>query len=263
MRVSRSSDSDSVPESVSIPKQFNGPLESGQGGYCSGIVAGLLGATAEVSLRRPVPLDTPLGVVRESDGSIRLLDGETLIADAHAVSAVDVEVPEPVSPEQARLAARRYRGPSEGLFSRCFVCGRVREDALGVFAGPVEGRRVVASPWTPPPWTADSTGRVRPEFVWAVLDCPTAFALRMHGELAMVMLARFAVRIDAPILAGEEHVAMAWPIEAEGRKHHAGSALLSTDGEILAVARALMIEPRDNQPASRRGLGANADLEHD
>jgi hypothetical protein len=234
-----------VFESVSIGKQFNGPLESGQGGYCSGIFAGLLGGTAEVSLRRPVPLETPLQAVRESDGSIHLLDGEALIADAHAVSGVDVEVPAPVSPEEARLAATRYRGPSEGIFSRCFVCGRVRENTLGVFAGPVEGRRVVASPWTPPPWTADSTGHVRPEFVWAVLDCPTAFALRPHGELAMVMLARFAVRIEAPIRAGEEHVAMAWPIEADGRKHHAGSALLSRDGGILALARALMIEPRE------------------
>jgi hypothetical protein len=233
-----------VSEFVSIPKRFNGPLESGQGGYCSGVLAGLLGGAAEVSLRRPVPLDTPVEAVRGSDGSIRLLDGEALIADAHAVGGVDVEVPAPVSAEEARLAATRYRGPSEGLFSQCFVCGRVREDALGVFAGPVEGRRTVASPWTPPPWTADPTGLVRPEFVWAVLDCPTAFALKMHGELSMVMLARFAVRIGAPVRAGEEHVAMAWPIESEGRKHHAGSALLAPGGEILAVARALMIEPR-------------------
>jgi hypothetical protein len=234
-----------VLESVSIPKRFNGPLESGQGGYCSGVLAGLLGGTAEVSLRRPVPLETPLQAVGESDGSIRLLDGEALIAEAHAVSGVDVEVPAPVSPEEARLAATRYRGPSVGLFSQCFVCGRVRGDGLGVFAGPVGGRRAVASPWTPPPWTADSTGHVRPELVWAVLDCPTAFALGMHGELTMVMLARFAVRIEAPVRAGEEHVAMAWPIEADGRKHHAGSALLSPGGEILAVARALMVEPRE------------------
>ena len=57
-------------------------------------------------------------------------------------------------------------------------------------------------------------------------------------------LARFAVRIDAPVSAGEEHVVLGWPIERDGRKHHAGSAVFSAAGEPLAIARALMIEAR-------------------
>ena len=83
-----------------------------------------------------------------------------------------------------------------------------------------------------------------PEFVWAVLDCPTYFGLYMDGELPLSMLARFSARIDAPIAAGEEHVVIAWPIELDGRKHHAGAAVLSAGGEVLAVARALLIAPR-------------------
>ena len=39
-------------------------------------------------------------------------------------------------------------------------------------------------------------------------------------------------------------VVIAWPLEVDGRKRRAGSAVLSADGETLAVARALMIEPR-------------------
>ena len=35
-----------------------------------------------------------------------------------------------------------------------------------------------------------------------------------------------------------------WPIEIDGRKQHAGSAVFSADGRLLAAARALMIEPR-------------------
>jgi hypothetical protein len=233
-----------VSESLSIPRRFNGPLESGNGGYCSGVVANLLEGAAEVSLRRPVPLDTRLDVVREDGGSVRVLDGETLIAEAREAPAFEVEVPTPVSPPEARQARTRYRAPSDGMFSRCFVCGRAREDAFGVFAGAVEGRQLVASPWTPPSWTADADGRVLPEFVWAVLDCPTYFALYMEGDLPMSVLARFAARIDAPIAAGQEHVVIAWPIRTDGRKHHAGSAVLSSDGEALAVARALLIEPR-------------------
>jgi hypothetical protein len=191
-----------------------------------------------------VRLDTPLDVVRENDGLVRVLDGEALVVEARSAPKPQVELPAPVSRHQARLAAGRYRGRSEGLFSRCFVCGRARHDAFGVFAGAVEGRQLVASPWTPPSWTADSAGAVLPEFVWAVLDCPTYFALYMNGDLPMSVLARLTARIDAPVVAGEEHVVIAWPIGTDGRKRHAGSAVLSPKGEFLAVARALLIEPR-------------------
>lgn len=191
-----------------------------------------------------MPLDTPLDVVRENDGSVRVLDGEALVVEARSAPELEVELPAPVSPHEARLAAGRYRGRSDGLFSRCFVCGRARQDAFGVFAGAVEGRQLVASPWTPPSWTADSAGGVLPEFVWAVLDCPTYFALYTNGELPMSVLAQLAARIDAPVVAGEEQVVIAWPIGTDGRKRHAGSAVLSSDGEFLAVARALLIEPR-------------------
>jgi hypothetical protein len=232
-----------VPESLSIPRRFNGPLQSGNGGYCSSVVAGFLEGAAEVSLRRPVPLDTPLDLVREDDGSVRVLDGEALVAEGRAAE-LDLEVPAPVSRHEARQAAAGYRGLSDGMFSRCFVCGRAREDAFGVFAGAVEGRQLVASPWTPPSWTADAEGRVLPEFIWAVLDCPTYFALYTTGELPMSVLARLTARIDGPVAAGQEHVVIGWPIETDGRKRHAGSAVLSPDGEALAVARALLIEPR-------------------
>jgi hypothetical protein len=230
-----------VSESVCIPSRFNGPLESGNGGYSSGVVAKFLGGAAEVTLRRPIPLDTPLELVR-GDDRVRLLDGDALIAEARSASEVPVEVPAPVSPSDARVASGRYRGTSTGLFSHCFVCGRAREDSFGVFAGAVADRELVASPWTPPVWTADPTGRVLGEFVWAVLDCPTYFALYTSGELPISVLGRLTVRIDAPVMAGVEHVVIAWPLEIDGRKHHAGSAVLSPAGVPLAIARALLIE---------------------
>lgn len=232
-----------MTESVVIPGRFNGPLESGNGGYCAGVVAGLLGGEAEITLRRPVPLDVSLDVAREPGGSVRLLDGEALIAEGRPASP-EVEPPAPVSLAQARTAAEGYRGLGEGQFSRCFVCGRAREDALGVFAGAVEGRELVASPWVPPAWTAGPSGEVLPEFVWAVLDCPTYFAAHLGGELPLSVLARMTARIGTPVQAGAEQVVIAWPIEADGRKRQAGSAVFSADGDLLALARALLIEPR-------------------
>jgi hypothetical protein len=238
-----------VSESLTIPSRFNGPLDSGNGGYCSGAFARYLDGPADVSLRSPVPLDTELDVDKE-DGSIRVMDGESLVAEGHEIADVDAEVPAPVSSEEAHAAKTRYRGAPEGTFSRCFVCGLAREDSFGVFAGRVEGRDLVASPWTPPEWTADAGGRVLPEFVWAVLDCPTYFAAYMEGELPTSVLARLAARIDGSVLAGEEHTVISWPIGAEGRKRHAGAAVLSAGGEGLAAARALLIEPREAASAA-------------
>ena len=61
----------------------------------------------------------------------------------------------------------------------------------------------------------------------------------------MSFLGRLAVRIEGTVAAGEEHVVISWPIGVDGRKRQAGAALLSADGSPLAVARALMIEPRE------------------
>jgi hypothetical protein len=232
-----------MSETLVIPAEFNGPMESGNGGYSAGAVAAFLDGPAAVSLRSPVPLDRRLDVVVE-DGVARALDGETLVAEAETARGFEVAVPEPAGPAQAREGAARYRGLADGPFSRCFVCGRARGDALEVFAGPVEGREVVASPWTPPAWTGGDDGFVRPEIVWAVLDCPTYFAAYAGEEGTIAFLARLTARLDAPVRVREEHVVMAWPIDADGRKRRAGVAVISADGEVLAKAEALLIEPR-------------------
>jgi hypothetical protein len=233
-----------VAGSLTVPTSFNGPQRSGNGGYAAGALAAFIGEPAEVSLRSPVPLDTELRVVGEEDGSMRMFDGETLICEGRAAEALDLDVPEPVSVDEARQAMSRYRGLTDGEFCRCFVCGRAREDSFGVFAGEVDGRGLVASTWTPPAWAQGDDGHVRPELIWAVLDCPTYFASHMEGELSAAMLARMTAEVVAPVAAGVEHVVIGWPIEIDGRKHHAGSALFSAGGELLAAARALMIEPR-------------------
>jgi hypothetical protein len=229
---------------ATIPARFNGPLDSGNGGYSSGVFAARLGSAATVSLRSPVPLDRPLELVEEPGEPLRVFDGETLVAEAEASPSLDVAVPEPVTPEQAREAAANYRAPSDGVFSRCFVCGRARPDSFAVFAGEVAGREVVASPWTPPEWTAGADGAVAPELVWAVLDCPTYFAAHIGEELTGSVLVRQSTRLHGPVPAGEEHVVIAWPIERDGRKRLAGSAVLSAEGETLASAEVLLIEPR-------------------
>jgi hypothetical protein len=44
--------------------------------------------------------------------------------------------------------------------------------------------------------------------------------------------------------AGEACVVTAWPLEEDGRKLFAGTALHAEDGELLALARQVWIMPR-------------------
>jgi hypothetical protein len=191
-----------------------------------------------------VPLDSPLAVVRDDDGSVRVLDGDDLVIDARPRAELVLDLPAPVGLPEAHEAMAGYQGSDKGPFCRCFVCGRARADSQRVFAGPVDEREVVASAWTPPGEIGDADGHVPEELVWAVLDCPTYFATYVDAGLPLSFLARFAARVDAPIVAGEEHVVIGWPIEGDGRKRLAGSAVLSPDGDALAVAEALLVEPR-------------------
>jgi hypothetical protein len=236
-----------MPASVIIPERFNGPLENGNGGYSAGIAAAFLDGPVEATLRRPVPLGRPLEPVTEN-GIVRLLDGDQVIVEARRVLDFEIEVPDPVGPGQAREAMARYQGEAEGPFSRCFVCGLAREDGLGVFSGRVEGRDVVASTWTPPDWTAGEDGLVRPEFVWAVLDCPTFFGAYIDvEEFPLSFLGRITARIDGLPAAGDELVLMSWPLGIDGRKAESGVALLTAAGDVLAAAKAVLIEARKGE----------------
>ncbi|MGI8632045.1 MAG: hypothetical protein ACR2NA_05785 [Solirubrobacterales bacterium] len=224
-----------------VAPRFNGPITSGNGGYSCGLFAQLLDGPAEVALRSPVPLDTELTV--EADGeNLRISDGDAVVATVEPADALVLEVPQPPTLDQARAASARYRAPSGEIFSCCFVCGPDRDDAMGVYGGSVEGRSMVASPWTPSP----DGGEVPVEILWAVLDCPTYFALYPHESdgMPMAFLARMQAEIAGAPVPGGQHVVVAWPIERNGRKLTAGSAVYSPDGSVLAAARVLLIEAK-------------------
>jgi hypothetical protein len=220
-------------EHITIDGRFNGPEGSGNGGYTCGLVAGLLGGVAEVTLRLPPPIDRPLDVERD-ENRVRVLDGDRLVAEA-LPAEVGLEIPEPPAYEEAEQASGRFPGFEEHAFPTCFVCGPEREpgDGLRIFAGPLGDGRV-ASPWVPT--------ELDPKIVWAALDCPGAIAVGFpdRGE---TLLGRLAVQIDGLPEVGEHCVVVGWPLGEQGRKLFAGTALYGEDGRPLARARATWIEP--------------------
>jgi hypothetical protein len=193
------------------------------------------GGPAEVTLRRPPPLERPLSVDRAGD-AVRLLYEDAVVAEGRSVP-VDVGAPPAVSLDEAEHATARYAGSDRHEFPTCFVCGpaRAEGDGLRVFAGPTGVDGVVAAPWRP--------DDVSSELVWAALDCPGAFAVGF-AERGATVLGRMAADVTALPAVGEPHVVVAWPLGDDGRKLYAATALLDAVGRVLARARQTWIVPR-------------------
>jgi hypothetical protein len=231
---------------ITIPRRFNGPPDSGNGGYSCGVLGGLVDAPAvEVTLRAPPPLEREMPV-EERDGALSALDGETVVAEARPTE-IDIDLPDPVPFAEAVRAdaASQYRDVEGHWFDTCFVCGpsRAEGDGLRMFPGALPGGERYATLFRPEPSLADATGRVRSEVVWAALDCPTSAPIAdWDNQRPPSVLARLAVRIDAPLHAGREYLSLSWPLGEDGRKRSAAAALYDEDGTPVAVSRALWIE---------------------
>jgi hypothetical protein len=228
---------------VIIARRFRGPPESGNGGYVCGALGTLLPVPAEVTLKIPPPLEQELEVDRLPDGSARLRAGEAIVATA-APAQVDLEPPAKVSFDDAVKASRRFPWVHTHPWPSCFVCGTARSEdgGLQIFCGAVEGRSIAAGPWFPDASLADQSGRVRPEIVWAALDCPSWFGMACFQEWeGLAVLGRLAARVDGLPRAGERCVCTGWFLGREGRKLRTASALYGEGGALLAVGKSTWV----------------------
>ena len=239
---------------AAIEPRFRGFSDIALGGYVGGLVArGRV--SAEVTLRRPVRLSTPYELTEGEDGSASLSDQKGPLAVVRD-DEVRVDTPDPVGLEESRTASRSYLGFVKHLIPTCFVCGtdRPEGDGLRIFPGPVVGRDVVAAPWTPSRSLAESDGRVRPEFVWSSLDCPSIWALVHRSppdDSTRVVTVRVAVRRLRPVIAERPHVVMGWKIGASERGQVAGGAVFDEDGQLAAVARHTLVATDWGVPLGR------------
>jgi hypothetical protein len=224
-----------MKETVTIDRRYRGPLDSANGGYAAGVLGARIGDAAEVTLRLPPPLGRPLALRHEGE-SVQLLDGDRVVAEA-VPGDPGLTAPAPPTPVEAAAAAEGVGAWGPPQFAECFVCG-VRDDGsgLGIHAGRVPGRDgLVATTWV--------AREVSAEVVWASIDCPGAYAVGEVGRGEPV-LGRMTARIVRLPDEGEPCVVVGWPLGADGRKLHAGTALYGQDGTVLAVARQVWIRPR-------------------
>jgi hypothetical protein len=235
-----------VTRTLTIPGRFNGPAQSANGGYTCGRVAAFLDAeVASVSLRTPPPLERPLDVI-VGDGRVELRDGEELVAEGEPDELL-LDTPDAVEPERAAAASEAGREHWTGVhpFPGCVVCGpdRAPGDGMRVFPGEMADG-LFAAEWTPDESLSNAEGRVRPECVWAALDCPTSAPVANFGQGPPVVLARLTARLGCPVNVGESHALVSWPLGRDGRKRHGACALFDSQGRLLCASRALWIELR-------------------
>ena len=243
---------------IVIDSRFSGPPGLGNGGYVAGTVAGAVGSEATVTLRAPIPLDTPLELASETDrdrpgegvqrsrrrAELRL-DG-TLLAEA-VTDAPDIAPPSAPDHATALAATGRYVGRTPNPYQECFVCGFAREPGSGlrVFAGPTPMPEIVAADWPVHPGLADEDGSIPEAFLWGALDCPGAYA----AGIADLRLGRMTARISRRVRPGERCTVAGWVIGRERRKHFTGTAVYGEAGELAALASSVWIAPREIGPS--------------
>jgi hypothetical protein len=226
---------------VIIPGRFNGPPDSGNGGYSCGVLAAFIDGPTRVRLHGPPPLDHELSVRPEENGAVAMFDGDYRVATAFPTT-FDLDIPPAPGLTAAVDAATRYACYENHVFPTCFVCGpgRPDHDGLEIYAGPDQQGTVFASPFRPAADLLDANGMLRPEICWAALDCPGYFAC-MGSDVRPAVLGELQADLLHPVPGGQPLVAFAWSLGAEGRKLHAGSALADRRGRLLARAYATWI----------------------
>jgi hypothetical protein len=235
-------------DTLIIDRRYNGPNNSGNGGWVAGSLARLLGTEpVSVSLRAPAPLAVPMQVRWKDDGSIALENDGTLIAEAGR-AALELDLPEAPNPDEAEaagaLAQRAGVQEANGPFAHCFSCGFARADGLRIVPGPVGDDGIVAASWTVPVLAADG-GQVSVAATWAALDCSAGFAwMQRLGTATPIITARMTAVIDQPLQVGRRYTVAGWPIAQDGRKLHAGTAIFDADGRVQARSRQLWLIQR-------------------
>jgi hypothetical protein len=227
---------------VLIDPRFNGPPDSGNGGYVCGAFAVATGGDLRVRLIAPPPLGVPLDVSKNDEGDWELRSATSVIARGTAAK-LRLDVPLPPKYVQAVWASQHYVGFREHAFPGCFVCGphRRRGDGLRIFPGMLD-TGIVAAPWLPADSLDGGEGKVAIEYHWAALDCPGYFAVSA-GRRVMV-LGEMQAHVDRCVHPGEPCTVIGWKLGSDGRKHYAGTAIFDEDGELCARAAATWIEAR-------------------
>lgn len=240
-----------------IDSRFNGPPNSGNGGYVAGKIAELVGLPCEVTLRKPPPLDKTL-ILRLIDKVGEVFSGDSLIATVASSSPVKNNL-ELIDYESAKLAAISglQRRIKSNIFSTCFVCGPDRKegDGLRLFADTppsclIDGNlKPVAVAWKPSAKLSSNGETIDEAYIWAAMDCPSAVAINNTGdetpEQIACLLGRFRNTVFRRPEIDEHCVVVAQMTHRDRRKIFCDVSLFGGRGDLLAAGHTTWIALED------------------
>ncbi|QLY27756.1 hypothetical protein H0264_20075 [Nocardia huaxiensis] len=239
---------------LEIPDHIHGYPQVAFGGYVAGLLAahsnaGLGTTPIRVDFRRSVAVGAPLllPAPREGRATLTAADGTVLVEAAP--STLDLTPPPAPSWADAKTATENALSSPKRVVTDCYGCGVLCEPGRGLrlFPWATPDERLMAAAWTPDAGLADENGELTPGNVWSALDCPGGIAAWVFTKMRQgAFTAALTATQLRPVLSGAEHIAYAWPIDRDGRKHTVGVALSTADGELCALAEALWIEPRES-----------------
>jgi hypothetical protein len=170
--------------------------------------------------------------------TVELTGAEGLTSAADLVALAEVPLPPP---------------QPDPLYPTCFVCGpdATHPAALHTYPAWVT-RDSVSIPWVPEELVAvDGTDHVDAMVVAAALDCPTAWAaidaVRSQGYAA-VLLGTMRLRVARPVEVLDPVRITARLDSLEGRRARARSAVVDSDGRVLAMVEATHVAVRALPP---------------
>jgi hypothetical protein len=195
----------------------------------------IYGFAAQVTLKAPPPLDTAL---EYADGQLQHEGAVLAVAEP---SVLSLDLPQPVSFDQARRREQYFIGKEQHLYPECFVCGPARAagDGLRLFPGREVQAEPVAASWVPDASLADDQGNVRSELLWAALDCPGYFGVVKRPTKAL--LGRLTASLERSIPIHTRCVVMGWSLGEQGRKLHAATALWDDAGNLVGSSKQVWI----------------------
>ena len=258
---------------ISIDSVYNGPVNCGNGGYISGLLASFIDGDAEIRINAAFPVETPLQV-KETDKGIGVYLDDKLLGSARSIQ-LELTIPSPPNVESARAASQRFDFIHSSAPQGCYVCSPLRpvENGLRVYCGAVDEliapdsdvdwrtqteHNIVAALWRPTDNLCNSEGKgechIDNIYTWSALDCPGAYAIKAaEPDAGLQLLGTCSGSIKTPLKPDEDYIVSSWKISPNsGRKRFMGVAIHNTAGELMACAEQIWIDVGGTLPGASK-----------
>ena len=255
------------PTSVSIDSIYNGPVNCGNGGYISGLLAGFIEGDAEIRINAAFPVETPLQV-KNTDKGIGVYLDDKLLGSARSIQ-LELTIPTPPDLASATAASQRFDFMHASDPKGCYVCSPLRtgENGLRVFCGALNEviepdssidwptqieKNIVAAVWRPSDKICNSVGNIDNIYVWSALDCPGAYAIKaVEADAGLQLLGTCTGSIKTPLKPNEDYIISSWKISPNsGRKRFMGVAIHNTTGALMACAEQIWFDVGSTLPGA-------------